>query len=158
MSAVVSDTSPLHYLVECDAIEILPALFQQILIPPTVQRELQHPRTPARVRAWAGSLPPWVKVQAPAVLDDSLNVDQGEKEAICLAREVQAVAILMDDRKGRAEAVRCGLRVAGTLGLLEAAAARGLVDFAAVIQRLRQTNARLDEELIHAALLRNRPR
>ena len=85
-----------------------------------------------------------------------MNVDEGEKEAICLAREVKAVAILMDDRKGRAEAVRCGLRVAGTIGLLQAAAGRGLVNFTAVIQRLRQTNARLDEELIHAVLLRNR--
>lgn len=158
MSAVVSDTSPLHYLVECEAIEILPVLFQEILIPPTVHRELQHQRTPPRVRAWAQSLPAWVKVRAPAVLDDSLNVDEGEKEAICLAREVKAVAILMDDRKGRAEAVRCGLRVAGTIGLLEAAAGRGLLDFAVSIQRLRQTNARLDEELIQAALTRNRPR
>ena len=91
-------------------------------------------------------------------MDDSLNVDQGEKEAICLAREVKAAAILMDDRKGRAEAVRCGLRVAGTIGLLEAAASRGLVDFATVVQRLRGTNARLDEDLIQAALTRNRPR
>jgi hypothetical protein len=33
-----------------------------------------------------------------------------------------------------------------------------LVDFADVIQRLRQTNARLDEELILAALARNPPR
>jgi len=158
VSAVVSDTSPLHYLVECEAIEILPALFQEILIPPTVHRELQHPNTPRPVRAWAQLLPTWVKVRAPAVLDDSLDVDQGEKEAICLAREVQAVAILMDDRKGRAEAVRCGLRVAGTVGLLEAAAGRGLLDFVVSIQRLRQTSARLDEELIQAALTRNRPR
>ena len=158
MSAVVSDTSPLHYLVECEAIGILPVLFQEILIPPTVHRELQHQRTPPRVRAWAQSLPVWVKVRAPAVLDDSLDVDEGEKEAICLAREVKAVAILMDDRKGRAEAVRCGLRVAGTIGLLEAAAGRGLLDFAVSIQRLRQTNARLDEELIQAALTRNRAR
>ena len=158
MSAVVSDTSPLHYLVECAAIDVLPVLFQEILIPPTVHRELQHQRTPPRVRAWAQSLPVWVKVRAPAVLDDSLDVDEGEKEAICLAREVKAVAILMDDRKGRAEAVRCGLRVAGTIGLLEAAAGRGLLDFAVSIQRLRQTNARLDEELIQAALTRNRPR
>lgn len=99
-----------------------------------------------------------MKVQAPAVLDNSLNVDEGEKEAISLAREVKAIAILMDDRKGRAEAVRCGLRVAGTIGLLEAAAGRGLVDFPVIIQRLRRTNARLDEELIQAALARNRPR
>ena len=153
----MSDTSPLHYLVECEAIEILPALFKEVLIPPTVHRELQHQKTPPRVSAWAQNLPAWAKVQAPAVMDDSLNVDQGEKEAICLAREVKAVAILMDDRKGRAEAVRCGLRVAGTVGLLEVAAGRGLLDFAAVIQRLRQTNARLDEEIIQAALDRNRP-
>ena len=89
MSAVVSDTSPLHYLIECDAIEILPALFRQVFIPPTVYRELQQPRTPPRVRAWAASLPPWIRVQAPTVLDGSLKVDAGEREAICLAREGQ---------------------------------------------------------------------
>lgn len=156
MSVVVSDTSPLHYLVQCEAVDLLPALFREVLIPPAVFHELQHPRTPPAVRAWAQSLPAWVKVQAPALLDPSLNVDEGEREAICLAREVKAAAILMDDRKGRTEAVRCGLRVTGTIGLLETAAARGLVDFAQAIQRLRQTNARLDEELIQAALQRNR--
>lgn len=155
MSAVVSDTSPLHYLVECEVVGILPDLFQDIIIPPTVHRELQHQRTPLLVREWAQSLPSWVTVRAPAVLDHSLNVDEGEKEAICLAREVNAIVLLIDDRKGRAEAVRCGVRVAGTIGLLEAAAVRGLVDFPALIQRLRQTNARLDEDLIQAALRRN---
>lgn len=158
MSAVVSDTSPLHYLVECAAIEILPALFQEILIPPTVHRELQHARTPPHVHAWAQKLPVWIKVQAPVSVDPTLKVDEGEREAICLAREVKAAAILMDDRKGRAEAVRCGLRVAGTIGLLEAAARRGLLDFPASIERLRQTNARLDEEMLQAALARWRTR
>jgi predicted nucleic acid-binding protein len=56
VSAVVSDTSPLHYLIECETIEILPALFQEILIPPTVHRELQHQKTPPRVRVWAQSV------------------------------------------------------------------------------------------------------
>lgn len=158
MSPVVSDTSPLHYLVECEAIDILPALFQEILIPPVVRRELQHPKAPPCARAWAQSLPTWVRVRAPAVLDHSLNLDAGEKEAISLAREVEAAVVLMDDRKARAEAARCGLRVAGTIGLLEAAAGRGFVDFAAVIQRLRRTNARLDEDLIQAAMSRLRPR
>ena len=46
MSVVVSDTSPLHYLIECDAVEILPALFHEALIPPTVHREMQQPKTP----------------------------------------------------------------------------------------------------------------
>jgi predicted nucleic acid-binding protein len=105
---------------------------------------------------WTQKLPPWIRVQAPTTVDASLNVDDGEKEAICLAREVKAVAILMDDRKGRAEAIRCGLRVAGTIGLLEAAGRRGLLDFAAAIQRLRQTNAPLDEGVIQNALTRMR--
>jgi predicted nucleic acid-binding protein len=88
--------------------------------------------------------------------DQSLNVDEGEREAISLAREVNAKAILIDDRKGRAEAIRCGLRVAGTIGLLEAAGRSGLLDFSVAIERLRQTNARLDEKVIEAALVRLR--
>lgn len=71
---------------------------------------------------------------------------------------MNASALLIDDRKGRAEALRCGLRVTGTIGLLEAAAERGLLDFAVSIQRLRETNARMDEELLRAALARNRSR
>ena len=46
MSVVVSDTSPLHYLIQCDAVHVLPALFQQVLMPPVVFAELQHPPTP----------------------------------------------------------------------------------------------------------------
>ena len=156
MSVVVSDTSPLHYLIQCDAAHLLPALFQQVLIPPAVFQELQHPRTPPAVRLWAQNPPPWIKVQAPAEIDFTINVDDGERQAICLAREVQAAAILMDDRKGRAEAVRVGLRVTGTLGLLEAAADRGLVDIVRALQFLQQTNARLDPRLVQAALRRSR--
>ena len=51
-----------------------------------------------------------------------LNVDAGELEAICLAQEIHAAAILVDDRAGRTAAVHCGLAVVGTIGLLEQAA------------------------------------
>ncbi|MGD0253025.1 MAG: hypothetical protein ABSC01_10060 [Verrucomicrobiota bacterium] len=57
MSVVVSDTSPLHYLILCGAESILPSLFRQVVIPPTVFRELQQPNTPPPVRQWAASLP-----------------------------------------------------------------------------------------------------
>ena len=36
MSVVVSDTSPLHYLILCGAENILPGRFQQVVIPPAV--------------------------------------------------------------------------------------------------------------------------
>ena len=152
MSVVVSDTSPLHYLILCGAESILPSLFRQVVIPPTVFRELQQPNTPPPVRQWAASLPTWVAVQTPKTVNLKLDVDAGELEAICLAQEIHADAVLMDDRAGRSAAIHCGLAVVGTIGLLEQAAARGLIELPTALARLRQTNARLDLELIHAAL------
>ncbi len=69
MSVVVSDTSPLHYLILCGAETALPQLFSQVVIPPTVFRELQQPNTPAPVREWANSLPNWASVQTPKTIN-----------------------------------------------------------------------------------------
>lgn len=155
---VVSDTSPLHYLVLCNAEEILPKLFQKVVIPPTVFRELQQPNTPGPVRQWANSLPSWASVEKPNSIHLKLNVDAGELEAICLAQEIKAAAILMDDRAGRAAAQDCGLAVIGTLGLLEQAAIRGWIELPKVIRQLQQTNARLDLKLVVAVLERDKVR
>jgi predicted nucleic acid-binding protein len=158
VSVVVSDTSPLHYLILCGAETILPRLFRQVVIPPTVLRELQQPNTPPLVRQWAASLPTWIAVQTPKTLNLALDVDAGEMEAICLAQEIHADAVLMDDRAGRNAAIHCGLAVVGTIGLLEQAAARGLIDLPQAMERLGKTNARLDAKLIHAALERDKAR
>lgn len=158
MSVVVSDTSPLHYLILSDAQEILPQLFQSVVIPPTVFRELQQPNTPDRVKQWAAALPAWVTVQKPSALNLTLDVDAGELEALCLAREIHAAAVLMDDRAGRAAAQKCGIAVVGTIGLLEQAAMRGLIDLPDKVAQLQQTNARLDSKLILAALERDKAR
>jgi predicted nucleic acid-binding protein len=158
VSVVVSDTSPLHYLILCGAENILPSLFQQIVIPPTVFNELQQLNTPPQVRQWASALPKWVTVQSPKITHLDLDVDAGELEAICLAQEIHADAVLMDDRAGRKAAIHCGLAVVGTIGLLEQAAARRLIELSPTLTRLRQTNARLDPELIRAALARDSSR
>ena len=158
MSVVVSDTSPLHYLILCGAQSVLPALFQKVVIPPTVFRELQQPNTPSAVREWASALPPWVAVQTPKSINLVLDLDAGELEAICLAQEIKAAAVLIDDRAGRKAAIHCGLAVIGTVGLLEQASARGLLDLPQVMERLRQTNARLDPDLIRGALERDKAR
>jgi predicted nucleic acid-binding protein len=158
VSVVVSDTSPLHYLILCGAETALPRLFSQVVIPPTVFRELQQPNTPPLVRQWVRSLPPWAAVQAPKTLDLALDVDAGELEAICLAREIKAAAVLMDDRAGRSAAIHCGIAVIGTVGLLEQAAVRGFLELPQAMERLRQTNARLDPDLIDAAIARDKAR
>ena len=158
MSVVVSDTSPLHYLILCSVDSVLPRLFERVIIPPTVFAELQHPNTPALVQEWARSLPSWIAVQKPSFLDPSLNVDAGELEAICLAREVHAAAVLIDDRVGRNAAIQCGVPVIGTLGLLELAALRGWIKLPQALARLQQTNARLDPQLVTAVLERHKAR
>lgn len=158
MSVVVSDTSPLHYLILCGVENILPRLFQRVIIPPMVFREMQQPNTPPAVREWAAALPEWVAVQTPKTVNLALEVDAGEMEAICLAQEIHADAVLMDDRAGRNAAIQCGLAVVGTIGLLEQAAARGLIELPPTLARLHQTNARLAPELIRAALARDQAR
>jgi predicted nucleic acid-binding protein len=81
VSVVVSDTSPLHYLLLCGEEEVLPRLFDRVLIPPTVFRELQQANTPVPVREWAKSLPAWCAVQSPAQID--LSLDLGAKNLLC---------------------------------------------------------------------------
>ena len=49
---VVSDTSPLNYLVLIEHSRVLPLLFGRVIAPPAVIAELQHPGAPAVVRAW----------------------------------------------------------------------------------------------------------
>ena len=50
---VVSDATPLNILVRSELVHVLPALFETIVIPPAVHRELCHPSTPPVVREWA---------------------------------------------------------------------------------------------------------
>jgi len=99
VSVVVSDTTPLNYLILIGSIDVLPRLFNKVLIPPAVLRELSHPLTPAPVAEWARSLPAWVEVKAPQN-DLHLGIGAGEDEAISLAVEL-GVAVLMDERVGR---------------------------------------------------------
>ncbi|MDA0838258.1 MAG: DUF3368 domain-containing protein [Planctomycetota bacterium] len=56
------------------------------------------------------------------------SLDAGEAEALALAEEIKASAVLIDEAAGRASAVQNGLPVIGTLGILLRAKERGLID------------------------------
>ena len=51
MRVVVADTSPLHYLILTDVVDLLPRLLQQVIAPETVCAELLADEAPAPVRA-----------------------------------------------------------------------------------------------------------
>jgi predicted nucleic acid-binding protein len=64
------------------------------------------------------------------------GLDSGEIAALLLTQELQADRLLMDDMDGRTIAAQRGLKVAGTLAVLEDAARRDLIDLAQACDRL----------------------
>jgi predicted nucleic acid-binding protein len=157
---VVADTGPLNYLILIEAIEVLPRLFEQVLVPAAVYDELAHADAPAPVRVFIVQKPAWLEVRPnPDRGDDDATdsiLDEGERAAIALATKIDADLILMDDRVGVAIAHRHGLSVTGTLGVLDLAARRGLVDLASAFAKLRATNFRYPPEIMDALLEQHR--
>ena len=152
---VVSDATPLNILVRTDMVDLLPKLYARVCIPPAVESELSHARTPAPVREWLRSKPPWLEIRKPAAVDRSVARDPGEQEAISLAMELKADFILLDEKNARRSAQRLHLNVVGTVGILELAAARQLLDLNGAFERLRKTDFYLSDAIMHAALERD---
>jgi predicted nucleic acid-binding protein len=120
-AVVVSDATPLNYLVLINAVELLPRLFSAVLIPPAVAAELSSESAPSAVLDLMRMPPSWLKIVSPKHVDHSLGLDAGETEAIALAMELGIKPILMDERKGRRVATRHGFHTwhpgrTGTIG------------------------------------------
>lgn len=142
MAVVVSDTSPIRALTHIGCVTLLEDLYREVLVPPAVAQELMHPPhhlPPVDVKQFT-----FVRVQMPI---DLLKVQQllqtlhlGESEALVLALEVQAAAILVDEKGGRRVAANWGLVPIGTLGILLEAKRAGFVSIIGpLIDQLQQT-------------------
>lgn len=159
---VVTNTSPLNYLLLIGEARLLPLLFGRLHLPVAVRDELRDPSAAEAVRAWAENPPRWAQVHQviPATLPVAVELHPGETEAILLARELRADLLVMDELDGRAAARAAGLTVIGTLGLLDRAAAQGRVDFLETWQKLQQAGfyatPRLVAEFLHRHELRRR--
>lgn len=149
---VVSDTTPLNYLILIDRIEILQSLYKEVVVPPAVLAEMRAPGTPSSVIDWTHHTPDWIIVHAVAQSDIINDLEEGEAQAIALAEQLNADLILLDDRRARAIADQRGLRVVGTLGVLIEANDRGLIDLGAALVDLENTNFRLSKAVLDAAL------
>jgi predicted nucleic acid-binding protein len=146
---VISDTSPLNYLVLIDLQDVLPALFGQVLIPEAVRHELRSPAAPQPVKDFLDIWPSWLDCRVVSqVPPDLQQLDPGEQEAIALAQSVGASLVLLDEKRGRQAARDLGLEVSGTLGVLDRAARRGLVDLADSLKRLERTTFRATPRLL----------
>jgi predicted nucleic acid-binding protein len=147
---VVSDTSPLCYLVLIEQINLLEQLYHQVIVPDMVRDELLHPDAPELVRQWISHLPDWVIVRtSPEQPDISLmKLDPGERAAILLAQNIGADLVLMDERRGRNVAKSRGLKVTGLIGVLDVAAELRLIDLRDVLFKLQETDFWVSPEIL----------
>jgi predicted nucleic acid-binding protein len=151
---VVADTTPIHYLILIESIDLLGRMYGRVVLPLAVRTELLHPRTPDRVRSWMEHPPLWIDVRAPNGAGDASlgRLGAGEREAILLAEELPCDQLIVDEALGRRIAEERGLPVIGTIGVLREAAERGLLDLRSAFERLSQTSFHISPAILAALL------
>src|SRR5438552_15649299 len=83
---VVSDTSPINYLILIELQDLLPKLFDRILVPEAVHRELQSAAAPDPIKRFLAEVPDLLEVRPSPEIDHALrHLDSGEREVITLA-------------------------------------------------------------------------
>lgn len=136
---------------------LLKALFGRIVIPIEVLLEVRR-EGDARPGALE-IVQPWIEV---ASVRDGLQVaalasklDSGEAATLILALELQATTVLLDEKRGRLEATRMGLKPIGVLGILQLAKKEGLAPgIRSLLTDLRdQSGFRIHPDLLHRVLL-----
>ena len=118
---VISDSSVLINLAWINQLDLLPSLYQQIVVPTAVWHEVVIKGT-GKPGAHEIKTAVWLQVKEPTnkalVYALRQDLDAGEAEAIALAIEQQAELLLMDERVGRAAAQYFDLSVMGLIGIL----------------------------------------
>lgn len=152
---VVADSGPLIALSRIDQLDLLPQLFGRIEIPSAVWREVTQGAAEGRSGATEVRAAPWIDVvsadEATAAAY-ALLVDQGEAEAIAVAR-ARGQLLVIDDDRGRRLALRLGLRIKGTLGILVLAKRRGLLErVRPLVEALPQRGVYVSPRLLDAVL------
>ena len=81
MPIVIADTGPINYLVLIGHVDVLPVLFEQIIMPLAVRDELSAPAAPLTVRNWIAIPPAWLELRAANQQNDASLADLGAGES-----------------------------------------------------------------------------
>lgn len=151
---VLSDTSPICYLILIGQIDLLPQLFQSVTIPTEVRDELLNEEAGNSIQAWIQNPPSWLNIQTvpQPLLPLPNSLGAGEREAISLAVSLQADLVIIDDLNAQTTAQQLNLPIIGTLGILYRAGMTGLIDFPSAIAQLQQTSFHVSQTLVQQLL------
>jgi uncharacterized protein len=144
---VVCDANPLIVLARVEHLDILQRLFRRVLIPPAVWSEVT--RRQAAPGAAAVARAEWLEVRAPRAVPTT-KLGLGEREAMALAMELQAM-LIVDDGMARAAALAMGIAITGTLGVLRRAQHQGLlIAVRPILDQMQANGLHVAEPLVQA--------
>ena len=154
---VVADSSPLVILAKLRCFDLLNKIYAKVSISTEVHREVvvSGAGLPGASEVANAS---WVEVRAvqPARLAAAIGqkhaLGAGELSTILLAKEIGADTVLLDDHKARRLAANEGLRVRGSVGLLESFYVQGhLADLREAFRQLRASSY-IEENVLNVRL------
>ncbi len=142
---IISDTSCLIILSKIGELNLLERTYGKVLTTPEVAAEYGDP------------LPNWIELKN--VRDKNrqkllaLQIDNGEASAIALAIEVKDSVLIMDDYKARKVAIKLGLEITGTIGVIVKAKLSGKIkSVKPYLDKIRKTNFYLSKQLEDQAI------
>lgn len=127
---VVSDSGSLISLAGIGRLDLLRDLYGRVVVPVAVRDEISE-RGRWRVGAEEVLAADWIvpvdQVVSPVLDGLQMRFGAGESEAIALCLSNPDSVLLIDDHPARVEAIRRGVRIVGTLGVLIEAKSGGLI-------------------------------
>lgn len=160
VAIVITDASPLIGLARLSGVSWLKDLFGVVLIPSVVADEVLTGHFPDQEALIQEAIEAgWLRLAADIETGPALpDLDEGEAASIRLALSfgpASSALLLIDERAGRATAMECGLRVAGTAAVIGMARQRGLIPSArAVFAQLHASDFRIAVAVIETVLKR----
>jgi predicted nucleic acid-binding protein len=155
VSRIVCNSGPLIALGILDKLELLQSIFNEVLVPDAVQKEIvQGGVKLAGLENFQRAQ--WIRIASPIQNDVLLSalLDAGEAAGIALAREQGISTVLIDERKARKVARDIyGLQPIGTARILVEAKRKSLLpEIASQFQKLRQEGYWIHASIVETAL------
>lgn len=152
MVVIIADVGPLIALAKINRLQLLPALFNAIIITESVADECLRSRSADAVLIRQALDSGWLQCVANPVFKHPLSKILGLGEQSSIEYDLQSsdnTLLILDDALARKQALRNQLAIVGTAALLFAAQRKALiVDAEAVIADLNQIGYRISPAVI----------
>lgn len=125
---VVADTSALIALASCKGLELLKAIFGDVVVPQSVYKECIVPGKAQAILLQIFLEDKFKKVDNSQLLQLPANLGKGELDAMLLYKNLNAEYLLIDDVRARKVARLNQINVIGSLGVLLIAKKEGKIE------------------------------